>query len=121
MSPSAVPSGDVGLFEPKLMKIDVMNADAFLAELLTLSGKTRRLVLDLSRVAFIDSSGLGKIVTALRTIRDSGGEMRICGVQAPVQILFAMVRLEEIVGIDPDAETARQSLGGSSAVPREPC
>ena len=105
----------VAIFAPDLKKIDVVNAGDFFDRLRSSMKGGKRLVLDLSSVQFIDSSGLGKIVTALRSYREEGGELRICGVQPPVQILFSMVRLGEIVGIDDDAESSSRALGGSAA------
>jgi anti-sigma B factor antagonist len=109
------PDGEVVLFRPELRKIDLLNSEAFHASLLSLMRGKSRLVLDLSNVQFIDSSGLGKIVASLRSFRESGGEMRICGVQPPVHVLFTMVRLGEIVGIDADARSATLGLRGAAA------
>lgn len=94
------------VFRPALRKIDVLSSDAFHESLRAAMEGKLTLVLDLSEVQFIDSSGLGKIMAGLRAFRASGGEMRICGVQPPVRVLFSMVRLAEIVGIDPDVESA---------------
>jgi|GEM_PF-2000086 len=98
------------LFKPERRKIDVLSSEAFMAEMLARMEGKSLFVLDLSEVQFIDSSGLGKIVSALREFRGRGGEMRICGVQAPVQVLFSMVRLGEIIGIDADAKTSAAAL-----------
>ena len=115
MDIETAPGGPIGIFKPELKKIDVLNSDAFQASLLSsMEGKTR-LVLDLSNVQFIDSSGLGKIIASLRVFREKGGEMRVCGVQAPVQVLFTMVRLAEIVGIDADAEASTLELQRGAA------
>ncbi|HUX39626.1 MAG TPA: STAS domain-containing protein [Rectinemataceae bacterium] len=100
----------VDVFKPKLRKIDVLNSVAFHSSLLAAMEGKSRLVLDLSEVQFVDSSGLGKIIAGLRAFREKGGEMRICGVQAPVRVLFSMVRLGEIVGIDDDVTSAMAQL-----------
>ena len=104
----------VAVYRPALRKIDVLNSVAFHAALLSAMEGKSRLVLDLSEVQFVDSSGLGKIIAGLRAIREKGGEMRLCGVQAPVKVLFSMVRLGEIVGIDPDVPSATALLSTSS-------
>jgi anti-anti-sigma factor len=109
------PDKGVAVFKPELKKIDVLNSESFRTSLFSLMKGESRFVLDLSNVQFIDSSGLGKIVAALRSFRESGGEMRICGVQPPVQVLFTMVRLGEIVGIDADAQAAALRLRDSEA------
>ncbi len=110
METNTATPGGLSLFMPELRKIDVLNSDAFQASLLSAMEGKRHLILDLSNVQFIDSSGLGKIIASLRLFREKGGEMRICSVRPPVQVLFTMVRLAEIVGIDADAEASTLEL-----------
>ena len=100
----------MAVFRPRLKKIDFMGSEAFLASLLGFLGDEVRLILDLSEVQFIDSSGLGKIVAALRAFRERGGDLRICGAQAPVEVLFTMVRLGDIVGIYADEAAAAEGF-----------
>jgi anti-sigma B factor antagonist len=104
----------ISVFKPSIRKLDILTSDEFSAALLSRLEEGARLVLDLSEVEFIDSSGLGRIIGALRSFRDRGGDMRICGAQPTVSILFDMVRLHEIVGIDADAEAAEAALSGSA-------
>lgn len=115
MSSTAVPDARVRLFRPELRKIDIVNSESFNDSLLSHLGEGARLVLDLSNVQFIDSSGLGKIIFALRSFRDRGGDLRICSVQPPVMVLFTMVRLREIAGIDKTVEESTAALLGSAA------
>ncbi len=114
MSSTAVPDARVRLFRPELRKIDIVNSESFNDSLLSHLGEGARLVLDLSNVQFIDSSGLGKIIFALRSFRDRGGDLRICSVQPPVMVLFTMVRLREIAGIDKTVEESTAALLGSA-------
>jgi anti-sigma B factor antagonist len=102
--------GNVSVFKPSIRKLDVLTSNNFADALQTNIADGAKLVLDLSAIEFIDSSGLGKIIGALRSFRDRGGDIRICGAQPTVSILFDMVRLGEIVGIDADAETAAAEL-----------
>jgi anti-sigma B factor antagonist len=110
---SAGGSAGISVFKPSIRKLDILTADEFSAALLSRIEEGARLILDLTEVEFIDSSGLGKIIGALRSLRDRGGDMRICGAQPTVSILFDMVRLHEIVGIDEDAEASEAALSGS--------
>lgn len=110
--------GEVRVFKPSLRKLDVLTSNAFSDALLSHLSDGAKLVLDLSEIEFIDSSGLGKIIGALRSFREKGGDIRICGAQPTVSILFDMVRLGEIVGIDAGAEAAAEALakaGGPAA------
>jgi anti-sigma B factor antagonist len=105
--------GSALVFKPSIRKLDVLTSNEFSDALLSNLSDGARLVLDLSEVEFIDSSGLGKIIGALRSFRDRGGDMRICGAQPTVSILFEMVRLSEIVGIDADADAAAAGLAAA--------
>lgn len=65
-----------------------------------------RLVVDLSGVHFIDSSGLGVLVTVLRSVSQQGGDIKIAGLHAEVQALFTLTRLDKVFDIVGDAQTA---------------
>jgi len=64
------------------------------------------LVVDLSGVAFVDSSGLGVLVTALRSVSKSGGDLKIAGPSPEIQALFSLTRLDKVFDIVGDAQTA---------------
>lgn len=104
------PDKEVSVCRPELGKISMANGQDFQDSLKPLMRKGARIVLDLSNVRFIDSSGLGKIVASLREIRSVGGEIRICSAQPSVMDLFEMVHLAEIVAIHSDAEAAVASF-----------
>jgi anti-anti-sigma factor len=105
------------LFKPELKKIDFLSSEAFAASLQEVLGEGREVLLDLSNVQFVDSSGLGKIVAAARVAREKGGNLRIRGVQEPVMVLFDMVRLGEVVTID--GEAAASATASSEGPPTQ--
>ena len=105
----------VELYKPKFRKIDVLNGKEFQAGLDACLRKNTRLVVDLGDVSFIDSSGLGKLVAAIRACREGGGAMRICSVQSSVMTLFDLVHLTDIVAIDADSEAAISALSNEDA------
>jgi len=72
------------------------------------SGATR-IVLDLSQVDFVDSSGLGSIVSILKTLGDEG-ELVLCGISQTVMSLFKLTRLDRIFRIFPTADEAVTSF-----------
>ena len=51
------------------------------------------LVVDLSPLTFIDSSGLGALVTAHKLVRQENGAVRLCGLTPTVRSIFEITRL----------------------------
>lgn len=62
-------------------------------------------VLDLSRLTFLDSTGLRCIVTADERARDAGRRLVVVRGPDPVQRVFAITRLEERLDMVDDAAT----------------
>jgi anti-anti-sigma factor len=54
----------------------------------------RRLVADLSELDFIDSTGLGVMVAALKRFRSDGGEMAVADAAPRVRKVFELTRLD---------------------------
>lgn len=62
--------------------------------------KTASTVLvDLKDVSFMDSSGLGVLVSALKTSRSIGKRLCICSINAQVRILFELTSMDQIFEI----------------------
>jgi anti-sigma B factor antagonist len=60
------------------------------------SGKTR-LVVDLSGVEFMDSSGLGALIGALKTTRQAGGDLRIASPGEQVMMVLQLSNVDRIL------------------------
>jgi anti-sigma B factor antagonist len=71
-----------------------------------------RIVLDLSEVDFIDSSGLGAIVTELKKVRPDG-DIRLSGVRDRVKSLLELTRLEQYFEIHVSEDAAVESFSGA--------
>jgi anti-sigma B factor antagonist len=56
----------------------------------------KRLIIDLSDVQLMNSSGLGMLVNASTTIRSSGGSFAVAGANPKIQSLFRMTRLDTV-------------------------
>ena len=76
---------------------------------------TRKLVLDLTNVDFVDSAGLGIIMRAFGEIEQRGGKFRVAGPTAQVQRLFEVTHTVTILPVDPDLVTSVQALTESGA------
>lgn len=53
----------------------------------------RRIIINLSKVSFIDSSGIGEIVRSFTTMQKKGGVLKLLGLEAKVRDLFVITRL----------------------------
>lgn len=105
-------AGATAIIRPMTARLDVEVAAAFRSQLLALVDQGRRqLVVDLHDVQFIDSSGLGALVSALKTIKrsTSAGDVRLARAQAPVVALLAIIRLNRVFTTYPDVAEAVRS------------
>jgi anti-sigma B factor antagonist len=71
----------------------------------------RQLVIDLSGVDFVDSSGLGVLIDGTRKTRDAGGDLYIADPHDQVRLLMALTGLERIIQRYP---TLEEALAGCS-------
>lgn len=65
-----------------------------------------RIVIDLSGTEFMDSSGLGALVSCLKKTRQAGGDLRIAGPTQHIQTVFKLTNLDRILKTVPTAEIA---------------
>ncbi len=77
--------------------------------------RTPALVLDLSGVPYIDSSGLATIVEYVRSAQQFGGRIALLGLSVRVKTIFDLVRLGEILPIVATRDDARARLLSPSA------
>jgi anti-sigma B factor antagonist len=73
----------------------------------SLDNGDRRLLVDFSRTGYIDSSGLGALVSILKRIREAGGELRLAGLNDDLRSLFELTKLDTLFAI---SETPEQAL-----------
>jgi anti-sigma B factor antagonist len=67
-------------------------------------------VLDLSSVAFLDSTALGTIVSLLRRVRESGGELRVVLPDTSARRIFEVTSLERVLDVWPTRDEALAGL-----------
>ena len=94
-------------------RLDAANAVTFRDELLiqATDGKDTELVVDLGQVEFVDSSGLGALVSALKNIRQER-PIALCGLQKPVANLMKLTRMDRMFTIYDNAEAAVAQTDG---------
>ena len=68
--------------------------------------KPKRLIVDLSRVTYIDSSGLAVLIEGMQNMDALGGKLVLAGLQENVRSIFEIARLDQVFVIFPDVKTA---------------
>lgn len=94
------------------VRLDLGTVPLFKQQIAAAIGEAESVVLDLSNVAFVDSSGLGAILSCVRDLTSKGGDLKICSVQQRVMVMFDLVRLPKIIGIHKDLDEAIRAFGG---------
>ena len=80
-------------------ELDASNAGEFKRDIAPVLQANTRLVLDLSRLRFVDSSGLGALLSCLRQLSAKSGDLKLCGMSKQVRGLFELVRMHRIFDI----------------------
>jgi len=70
----------------------------------------RKLVIDVTNLAYIDSAGIGMLVACNGRIEKAGGKMRVSGAQGSVAKTFEVVHMDRITSLDPDLDSACRNL-----------
>lgn len=71
-----------------------------------LAGDKKQLAIDLTRVGFLDSAGIGAIAGISFSARDAGGMCRFFGASATVMDALTKVNLHRAIQLFPDESTA---------------
>ena len=71
-----------------------------------ISQKAPKIVINLSRVTYVDSSGLATLVEILKNMRSYGGRMRLVNLSSKIKSLFEITKLEKLFEIMADEEEA---------------
>ena len=68
------------------------------------------ILVDFSNVTFMDSSGLGALVLALKTVRSAGKKMVLCSINEQIAMLFELTSMDRVFEILADQEEFEQKF-----------
>lgn len=80
-------------------QLDASNAKDFKRDIASVLSTASKVVFDLSQLRFVDSSGLGAMLSCLRQVNSGGGDLKLCALSKPVRALFELVRMHRIFDI----------------------
>lgn len=104
--------GGTRIITVKAERIDAAVAIQFKENMRTeTEGGPDRVILNLSEVSFIDSSGLGAIVAAMKQL-GSGRRLDLAGLTPMVDKVFRLTRMDTVFALFPSLEDAMAELEG---------
>ena len=114
MDMAADTQGDVTIVSVRSERIDAASAIRFKDRMRELTeGGAGPVVLDMGEVDFIDSSGLGAIVSAMKVLGPDR-RLELAGLTPKVMKVFRLTRMDGVFTVHADVETAR-ARGASAA------
>ena len=92
-------------------KITLGDGDQELGEAVrqALAASARRIIINFSKVSYLDSSGVGELVGCYTAAAASGGALRICAMNARIFSLITMTSLHSVFEVK---ETEEEALAG---------
>jgi anti-anti-sigma factor len=70
---------------------------------------SQTILVDCTAVEFMDSSGLGALVMALKQTRISGGRMVLCGINDQIKMLLELTDMDSVFEVFPTLEAFSQT------------
>ena len=98
--------GSVLVVELPTGNVDAANSMELREALESLVSNGTQIVIDMANVSFVDSSGLGSLLSIKREIGDRHGEMKLCGMLDSVAKMFSLVRMDRVFDIHPTRDEA---------------
>lgn len=69
------------------------------------------LILNFEKVFFVDSTGLGALLTAIQRVRKRGGEIRLCNLRSRIKSLLHLTKLSSIFPVFESIDEAKKNFG----------
>lgn len=92
------PKGEIDVFTAEKLKGALHEAESLCDE--------HDLVVDLSEVTFLDSTGIGVLVGALRRRREQGATLHLVTDQESILKILSITNLDTVFSVHPDRQTA---------------
>ena len=73
-----------------------------------------RIVLDMSKITYLDSSAIGMMVGCHGSLRTSGGQLRLAGVTPRVAAVFKMTGVDKVLSLDPTRDDSVAALSAGA-------
>jgi len=106
-------SGDIKIIRVREERLVYSMLGSFFAEVSkVIEAGAKKVVLDLSAVAYIDSASVGCLMDIYRTMAERSGVIRLLGLQERVETMVSMTGLHNFMEIYRDEAAAVESFDG---------
>jgi anti-sigma B factor antagonist len=92
-------SGEVAIVTLQAEHLDASAAEEFKREMIPILDANHKVVFDMSPLQFVDSAGLGAILSCLRRLSAANGDLKLCGLTKSVRAVFEISRMHRIFDI----------------------
>jgi anti-sigma B factor antagonist len=99
-------SGKLTIGEPVMQLRDALRAQVAEGD--------SKFIVNLGDVSYVDSSGLGELVSSYTTVRNKGGDVKLLKLTAKIKDLLQMTKLLTVFDVYDDEAKAIASLKGSA-------
>ncbi len=104
-----IEENDVLVIELREDNLDASNVREFKDAVQAVMHERTRVVLDMSGVKFVDSSGLGALISCLRQLNARRGDFKLCAMSTTVRALFELMRMHRVFNIHETRQEAIKS------------
>ncbi len=105
-------AGNVLVVEPEMNRLDVQSVPAFKNSIADLPLPGEHLIIDLHSIQFIDSTGLGALLSLLRRTKEVGGQLVLASAGDQALAMFRLVKMTRIFDIYATVDEALDALNG---------
>jgi anti-sigma B factor antagonist len=104
-------AGDIAILEPKGKIMGGPDATLLHDKLHDyIDQKKKKVVIDLSKVEWMNSTGLGILISGLTTMRNNGGELKLAGITEKIESLLTITKLITVFDSYDDVDQAIESF-----------
>ena len=92
-------------------QLDANTSAVFKTALSDLDDAIEHVIVDLTRVRFIDSAGLSQLLALQRRLYATGVQLCVCGLTRTVQALFELMQVSRLIKVYPSRSAAMENFG----------
>lgn len=101
---------NVTIVDFNFSSLDANTANDFKSSMAKVLESDKQFIFNLENVKFIDSSGLGAILSCLRNVAPRGGEIKLCSPSKSARIIIELVNMHKVFEIYNNVEEGLKSF-----------